>query len=126
MSNDDPIFKISSTYCLKSILSYIEYNTTLKIVKYNKRIQKKLDINLKDYSLDYELKEQEKTTSNYSRIYQTFQIINIWIALFLYFYQIFYAGFYLRFEPYDNKKEIENIEKYFQKSFGKSKIYHKI
>ena len=77
MSNDDPIFKISSTYCLKSILSYIEYNTTLKIVKYNKRIQKKLDINLKDYSLDYELKEQEKTTSNYSRIYQTFQIINI-------------------------------------------------
>ena len=48
------------------------------------------------------------------------------MALFLIFYQSFYACYYLRFEPYDNKKEIENIEKYFQKSFGKSKIYHKI
>ena len=50
------IFKITSNYCLKSILSYIDYSTVLKLVKYNKCFQKKLDINIKDYSLDYEIK----------------------------------------------------------------------
>ncbi len=44
MSNKCNIIKISSQYCLKSIFSYIEYNKVLKIVKYNKRIQKKLEL----------------------------------------------------------------------------------
>ena len=54
LDGDGPIFKIKSIYCLKSILSYLE-NTVLKLVKYNKSFQKRIDINIKDYSLDYDL-----------------------------------------------------------------------
>ena len=55
LDGDGPIFKIKSIYCLKSILSYLEYNTVLKLVKYNKSFQKRININIKDYSLDYDL-----------------------------------------------------------------------
>ena len=55
LDGDGPIFKVNSNYSLKSILSYIEYNTVLKLVKYNKSFQKRIDINIKDYSLDYDL-----------------------------------------------------------------------
>ena len=58
MSNKCNIIKISSQYCLKSIFSYIEYNKVLQIVKYNKRIQKKLELEVshyKEYSKYYKL-----------------------------------------------------------------------
>lgn len=57
MSGKGIISNISSSYCLKTIVSYIKYETVLKLVKFNKHLQKKLDINIKNYSLDYELKK---------------------------------------------------------------------
>ena len=126
MKDNAPIFSITSSYCLKTILSYIDYSTTLKLVKYNKHLQNKIDINIKDYSLDYELKE-EKTETSYSTFIWYFIFTTHTLLIFsLHFYQFIYSIFYLSVKPYKNKKRIEKIEKYFQESFGKSKIYHKI
>ena len=129
MKEDGPIFKIASTYCLKAILSYIEYNTILKLVKYNKCLQKKLDISIKDYSLDYEIEKKKDTKTNYFDItdcYVFYKIIYCLFTVCLYFYEIVFAIIYICKKPYEDKKEIENIEKYFQESFGKSTIYDKI
>lgn len=49
MSKNEIIFNISSDYSLKSIFSYIRYKNLLKIIKYNKSLQRKLDIELKNY-----------------------------------------------------------------------------
>ena len=44
MSNNNLIFNISSEYCLKSLFSYLEYDYILGLLKYNKRLQNKLEI----------------------------------------------------------------------------------
>ena len=44
MSNNNLIFNISSEYCLKSLFSYLEYDYILRLLKYNKRLQNKLEI----------------------------------------------------------------------------------
>jgi len=41
--------KIKSTYFLKITFSYLEEEQKLKIVKYNKNLQKVIDINLNNY-----------------------------------------------------------------------------
>ncbi len=130
LDGDGPIFKINSIYCLKSILSYLEYNTVLKLVKYNKSFQKKIDINIKDYSLDYDLKKRTIRIKNDSFkgniIFISFFIFDACLVLFLHVHQMFYALYYIYEKPYEYKEEKKNIEKYFQEYFGKSIIYHKI
>ena len=49
MSKNEKIFNVSSDYSLKTIFSYIQYNNLLKIIKYNKALQSKLEINHKNY-----------------------------------------------------------------------------
>ncbi len=49
MRSKGDIFKISSQYCLKTIFSYLAYKQVLNLLKYNKRIQKKLEINISNY-----------------------------------------------------------------------------
>ena len=44
MSNKNLIFKFSSEYCLKSVFSYLEYDYIVRFLKYNKRLQNKLEI----------------------------------------------------------------------------------
>ena len=126
MKDNGPIFSITSPYCLKTILSYIDYNTTLKLVKYNKHLQSKININIKDYSLDYELNKTKTESSERTFIWYFILITHTLLKFSLHFYQFIYSIFYLSVKPYENKKRIEKIEKYFQESFGKSKIYHKI
>ena len=41
--------RILSNYCLKSIFDFIERNRVLNIIKYNKKLQKKLDVSKYDY-----------------------------------------------------------------------------
>ena len=53
MSNENEILKISSKYILKHIFSYLKYNYFLKLIKYNKNLQKQLDINLEDSIYNY-------------------------------------------------------------------------
>ena len=50
MLKKDKIFKISSKFVLNEIFSYLKYNYVLKLIKYNKELQQKLDIK-KNYTL---------------------------------------------------------------------------
>lgn len=47
--NNPNIFKISNNYILKSVFSYLDYRYILKLVKNNRAIQKRLDIDLNKY-----------------------------------------------------------------------------
>jgi hypothetical protein len=40
---------IKSNYCMKFIFAFLEYNYILKLIKYNKKLQKILDISLNNY-----------------------------------------------------------------------------
>ena len=51
MSNKEILFNISSDYTLKTLFSYIKYNTLLKLIKINKSLQRKLGINLENYQI---------------------------------------------------------------------------
>ena len=133
LDGDEPIFKINSIYCLKSKLSYLEYNTVLKLVKYNKSFQKRIDINIKDYSLDYDLIKKKIEFTDIYDIYLedkknviSLNYFNSFLVIFLHLYRFVYAIYYLVEKPYKYKEKIVKIEKYFQEYFGKSKIYHKI
>ena len=44
MSNNNLTFNTFSEYCLKSVFSYLEYDYILQLLKYNKRLQNKLEI----------------------------------------------------------------------------------
>ena len=46
------LLNISSNCILKSLFLNLKYNTILKLIKYNKTLQKKLEIGLKNYK-DY-------------------------------------------------------------------------
>ena len=49
MKNKETLTNIKSNYCMKFIFTFLEYNYILKLVKYNKKFQKILDIRLKNY-----------------------------------------------------------------------------
>ena len=95
MSNKCNIIKISSQYCLKSIFSYIEYNKVLKIVKYNKRIQKKLELeesHYKEYSQYYKLNCYYKMKSRKFKkfFYNTIDELHNNFAILFFFFLYFY------------------------------------
>ena len=48
MEKQSNIFNIKSNYNLKLIFSYLDYQYILKLVKYNKRLQNKLGINIEN------------------------------------------------------------------------------
>jgi hypothetical protein len=50
--NNEKIAKIKSKYLLNEIFSFIKYEQALKIMKYNKALQMKLNIALNDYTID--------------------------------------------------------------------------
>ena len=51
MKNDIILDNISSDYCLKSIFTYLDYNCALKLIKYNKKFQNKLNIKIDNYRI---------------------------------------------------------------------------
>lgn len=50
MTNSEKIKRINSLYNLKLIFSYLDYNHVIKLIKYNKNLQKQLDLNLRNYN----------------------------------------------------------------------------
>ena len=48
------ITEISSDYILKNIFSFVNYDNIIKLVKYNKKLQSKLDIDINNYICGYE------------------------------------------------------------------------
>jgi hypothetical protein len=45
--------KIKSSYILKSIFEFIKPHETMKILNYNKKLQKRVDLSIKDYIKAY-------------------------------------------------------------------------
>ena len=60
MSNNNLIFNISSEYCLKSLFSYLEYDYILRLLKYNKRLQNKLEIEYNYLKSKYIIRKVKK------------------------------------------------------------------
>ena len=60
MSNNNLIFNISSEHCLKSLFSYLEYDYILRLLKYNKRLQNKLEIEYNYLKSKYIIKKVKK------------------------------------------------------------------
>ena len=53
---DNTLFKnIKSSFLLEKIFSYIKENQLLKIIKYNKSLQKRLNININNYINYYKI-----------------------------------------------------------------------
>jgi len=50
--NNEKIAKINSKHLLNNIFSFVKYEQALKIMKYNKALQNKLNITLNDYTID--------------------------------------------------------------------------
>ena len=53
MSNNKLLLNIYSKYILQKIFSYLKYHYILKLIKYNKNLQKKLDIIFEDSIINY-------------------------------------------------------------------------
>ena len=60
MSNKNLIFKFSSEYCLKSVFSYLEYDYIVRLLKYNKRLQNKLEIEYNYLKSKYIIRKVKK------------------------------------------------------------------
>ena len=55
MPKNAKIINVSSNYILHYIFSYLKYNEALKLIKYDKKLQNKLNLKLNDYSIDYKI-----------------------------------------------------------------------
>lgn len=63
---EEILFKISNTYILKDIFRNIKYNHVLKLIKYNKKLQQILDIDIKSYNLNYNYYKKEFNNNEFS------------------------------------------------------------
>ena len=108
---------INSKHILKQVFiySYFEFKSFLKLIKYNKSLQKRLDINIKKYFLNYEYKEKLIEKNEFMFM---FSIPNIIIkAIMIVFFLIYLIIFYVKGSFIDeymknncNKNKIKFIE----------------
>jgi hypothetical protein len=85
--NTNKILNISSNYNIRLLFSYLEYDSFVKIIKYNKLIQDKLNIKI-DYNHYYDIKKSkchiQKSKNqliDYSIIHHS--LIQLYLRLFL-------------------------------------------
>ena len=76
--------KITSKYVLREIFSFIDYNRTKKLVKYNSKLNEKLGMKLEDYTLTFnyyikEVKESLPSIPNAAHTLRTILIIILFI-----------------------------------------------
>ena len=118
--NDGNLFKISSVYCMKTIFSYLDYNHLLKVVRYNKELQNKLDLNLENYKSESNYCYLKRKTRRRNRMpksslphsyllfsYQPYIAVILLLPFLLYTFLLFVAiNLYGEFEikkNYDNR-----------------------
>lgn len=112
------ILNITSKYDLKKIFSYVDFSKTLNIIKYNKSLQGKIDISLKNYNLDFEYRTIKKRVINDNIDYKKFNILCIICCaskLILLIFQLIYSLSFL-FKYHNNPLEIEKSK--FSLIFG--------
>ena len=68
----DSLENIKSKYIIKKIFNYLPKNKSLDIIKYNKKIQKRIDININDYEnyskIEIEIKPEYNINSRFINI----------------------------------------------------------
>ena len=98
------IFKISSKYLLHEIFSYLKYNYVLNLIKYNKILQNKLNIELQNYTFSYEIDDKEitKKSTKYENTIEKTKckkcidtFFSCFFMLILFFYLIKLLNFFL-------------------------------
>ena len=81
------LINISSASIIKLIFSHLEYNHFFSLIKYNKEIQKNLNINFKEniFPNGY-IEKEEKNYLYEDDEYETFSIAILYAAIYLYFF----------------------------------------
>jgi len=71
MESKSLLINIKSKDNLKQIFlySYYDFKSVLKLIKYNKSLQNKLDINIKNYNVNYKYKKQLKEMEDFLLFY---------------------------------------------------------
>lgn len=117
MKNDNSLFSnISSSYILRFIFSHIRQNKFISLIKYNKNIQEKLNLNLKEeinYHSDYILKNEINYIPN-----DNFDGIEG--CIFIFAFAIIYIYFFIHYllnVGYEFK-----LNNNFEKTFGKGEF----
>lgn len=64
--NEELLLKISNKYVLKDIFRNLKYNHVLKLIKYNKKLQQILNVDIKSYNLDYNYYKKEINNNTFS------------------------------------------------------------
>ena len=75
------------------LFSYFDFNSALKFIKYNKSLQNKLDINIKNYNFNYKYKKKIEKNQGFFIILSFANIFNkvIMLIFFLIYLILFYA-----------------------------------
>ena len=98
MPKNVDILNINSNYIIRDIFSFLGYNKVLKLIKYNKNLQKIMNININDYSFDFTFDSEEETYKAYqiNRISKHFLMFNRigmvikFILLLIFCFQTYY------------------------------------
>jgi len=69
--------EVKSLYIIKDIFSFLFENLKLNVVIYNKQLQKKLDINIKDYKRKSRIYREGKRNGK-GKEYDKLDYINYW------------------------------------------------
>ena len=117
MSKNEKIFDVSSDYSLKTIFSFIQYNNLLKIIKYNKSLQSKLEISPKNYQTiaNYQYLRR-KITRTYNpgenECLEMGKIFFTSLVTFIFFiYVLIYSILLVSLDSFDNSNTKINYDK---------------
>ena len=95
MESKSSLNNIKSKHILKQVFlySYFEYKSVLKLIKYNKSLQKKLNTNIKNQFLNYKYKNKIIKKNEFMNIFSLPNIIvkAIMIVFFLIYIIVFYV-----------------------------------
>ena len=117
MSKNEKIFNVSSDYSLKTIFSYIQYNNLLKIIKYNKALQSKLEINHKNYQTitNYQYLRRKITrthTPGENECVEMGKVFFTSLITFIFFiYVLIYSILLVSLDSFDNSNTKINYDK---------------
>ena len=112
MESKSLLINIKSKDNLKQIFlySYFDFKSVLKLIKYNKSLQNKLDINIKNYNINYKYQKKIERNGGFFIILSLSNIFNkiIMLIFFLIYLLLFFAkGSFID----DNTKKDYDINK---------------
>ena len=122
MSNITEISKLSDDYILKNVFSYLNYRTALKIIKYNKTLQKRIGITIKNYKKEenfpkYQYIKQSKIVAEHEHYYGDIDhffllyIVLILLMIIIFIYDLIYSILLVCLKTFDDDNTKNNYDK---------------